>query len=128
MFSFLAKNKFGEDVCLKWTVPEHTLQGDGSSCGALVCWYGEMIARGNNITGCVNVAEQRRAIFKKITGDCLSDSNSRSVHRDKNICRECGKADGSEWVECSRCWQWHHCGSVGLTLEEANSMKIFHCP
>ena len=128
MFGFLIKHRFSKEKLLSWSIPDHTLQDDSLSCGVMVCWYGNVLANNGDITAQVDKVEQRKNIFFKIVGNCLKDSTDHFTHKDKISCRECRNSNGNDWIECVRCQQWYHCACVGLTNEEANIMKVFHCP
>eukprot|EP00112_Aurelia_sp_Birch-Aquarium-sp1_P016102 Seg3619.1 transcript_id=Seg3619.1/GoldUCD/mRNA.D3Y31 product="Ubiquitin-like-specific protease 1" protein_id=Seg3619.1/GoldUCD/D3Y31 len=128
MFSYLIRVKKSDDAELQWSFPTHALQEDGYNCGVFTCVYAERIAKNQSINSEVNTFRERQRIYAKITGSCLKHAQNGKSHINKRKCRECEEDGGVNWVECSRCKQWHHCDCVGLSLQEADNLPEFYCP
>ena len=128
MFSHLIRVKKSDDGKLQWSFPNHALQEDGYNCGVFTCIYAERIAKNQSINSEIDAFRERQRIYAKITGSCLRPAQNGKSHINKRKCLECQEDGGVEWVECSRCKQWHHCNCVGLSLQEADNLPEFYCP
>ena len=128
MFSHLIRVKKSDDAKLQWSFPNHALQEDSYNCGVFTCIYAERIAKNQSINSEIDPLRERQRIYAKITGSCLRPAQNGKSHINKGKCIECQGDGGVEWVECSRCKQWHHCNCVGLSLQEADNLPEFYCP
>ena len=129
MFANLLETKLNIKMNIKWIIPEHTIQEDSINCGVLICWYGERLISNSDITGPIDLIEQRRAIYNRIVGNCLQEANANSTHYNKDTCRICRLNDGDDKVVCMRCEQSYHNQCISLFTEMKCKLDGgFYCP
>ena len=125
LIDILLKNKIGITTESIESMPR-SLQEDGTSCGALICFYAKQISNGDHLcasgTTLLNIRKEI-GLYTTITGNCLSWLNN-----EKSNCLLCNNHTLNDWVECTRCGQWMHCSCANIAIHDAKTNRHIVCP